>query len=439
MPGGAASPVAIGRQALSTLALRAFQLGASLLSTLLLARVLGAGEFGAYSYASSWLWLLANFATAGFTFASVRAVAQGLALGKHADVRSHIKTAYLLTVVLSVVAAALVSQAPELLFAESPALADAATLGVAFSPLLSLVLVAQAVLRGQGLNLRGLAGEQLILPALLVVLVGWIALGGPEWRSAERALYLYGGCLALAAVASLVLQWRSLPPELRHGAGSFDRRWLLDALPFLLVLGSVTLSSQFDVLVVGHQLGAHQTGVYAFAARLATLPALVVTVVAMPLSPAVAALFAKREARDLQRLIEKAALSAALGSSAVAAGVILGAPWLLPAIDPSLAAGHVALLILCLGRVAEAWFGPGGTVLTMTRHAWAAGIAQAIGALVSVALNLLLVGRHGIEGAAVATAVSCVLRGAAMWYWTRRQEGVQASAVEALWRLSRSG
>jgi O-antigen/teichoic acid export membrane protein len=438
-PKEGASLTVFGLQTLSTLALRAFQLGALLLTTLVLARVLGPVEFGAYSYASSWLALLAGFATVGFTHASVREVAHALALGRHAEARSHIVTAYATTLAAGVLAVAVVLLAQGRLLATGVGMAGAASIGVALTPLLALLLVAQAVLRGQGFSVRAQVAELLILPSFMLLVTVWLGLAGPSWRTADRALYLYGACLFVALLIGLALQWRAPPAELRQGGARVDPKWMVAALPFVLVLVSVTISGQFDVLTVGGMRGATETGVYALAARLSLMPAVVLTAVGTPLSPAIAALYAKRESAELERLVAVAALVGALGSTAVAVCVLVGAPWLTRLINPTFEAGGSALLILCLGRVVEAWFGPGGLVLAMTRHAWPAGIAVAIGAVASVALNLLLVGPYGIEGAAIATAASCLLRGFAMWYWVRKYEGVRASAIEALFSVARRG
>lgn len=427
----------LGLQTLSTLGLRAFQLGALLVVTVALARLLGPREFGVYSYASSWLSLLAGLATAGFTHASVREVAQALALANYTEARSHIKTAYVTTLAASLLVVAAVLVASGILFAEGAGMARAASIGVALTPLLAVMLVAQAVLRGQGQSARAQAAELLVLPGLMLLATVCLVVAGPTWRTADRALCLYGACLLIALVIGVALQRRALPPELRSGGARFDKKWIVAALPFVLVLVSITVSAQFDVLTVGEVLGARETGVYAFAARLSTLPAIVLTVVATPLSPAIAALFARREQAALQRLVDTAALGGAVGSTVVGIAVIVGAPWLMRSLDPTFEAGRGALLILCLGRVGEAWFGPGGTVLAMTRHAWPAGVAVAVGALASIGLNLLLVGTYGIEGAAYATAGSCLIRGGVMWYWVRRFEDVRASAFEALLSVAR--
>src|SRR5258705_2720324 len=129
-----------GVQTLSTLALRGFQIAALLLTTLLLARVLGPVQFGAYSYASSWLALLAGFTTVGFTHASVREVAQALALAKHAEARSHIVTAYVTTLAASLLVVAAVLLAQGALFAPGAGMKGAASIGVALTPLLALLL-----------------------------------------------------------------------------------------------------------------------------------------------------------------------------------------------------------------------------------------------------------------------------------------------------------
>ena len=69
-----------------------------------------------------------------------------------------------------------------------------------------------------------------------------------------------------------------------------------------------------------------------------------------------------------------------------------------------------ALKILCIGQLVNASVGSVGVLLDMTGNEKDSAGAIGLGAGANVALNALLIPRYGVEGAAIATATSIVIR-----------------------------
>jgi O-antigen/teichoic acid export membrane protein len=88
---------------------------------------------------------------------------------------------------------------------------------------------------------------------------------------------------------------------------------------------------------------------------------------------------------------------------------------------PEFERGSTALSILLVGQVVNVAAGPVGVLLTMTGHEKRVAAAVGASACCNLLLNLLLIPRFGIEGAAVASAVSLILWNAAMLLWSLRR------------------
>lgn len=414
--------------------MRAFQLGAGFASTVILARMMGAEGFGAYAYAIGWTTLLAGFTNLGFSHSAVREVARARAAHDQHGIDSFTSTAYLTTVGASVLAVGAVIMLSDVLFAADPLLRDTARVAVLLVPLLSTVLLAQGLLRGHGTVLGAQAPEMILIPGLLLAACAYLALFAPSLLTPLTMVGVYAVSVIVAVAAGAYLLRASFPGRWRP-----DRKWIKVSLPFFVVLSSTAINAQFDVLMVGASEGSAATGVYAFATRLSAVPMIALTAISMPLSPMVAATFTKGRLGETQRLTTLSAIGGAVGTTAIAITLVLAAPLVTAAVGEEYTAGVGALAILCTGRVVEAWLGPGGTVLAMTRYAGLAGAAVATGAGVNVMLNLLLIGPFGIEGAALATAAGQSTKAFIMWTLARRRVGIRTSVFEAAFTFSRVG
>jgi O-antigen/teichoic acid export membrane protein len=293
-------------------------------------------------------------------------------------------------------------------------------------------LLAQGLMRGHNKVLRAQAPEMILIPGLLLVSCGLLGLFAPASLTPHVAVRIYGAAVIVALLAGLCTLRASLPT-----LGRPEKKWLIVSLPFFVVLSSTAINAQFDILMVGASAGSAATGVYALATRLSAVPMIALTAISMPLSPMVAMTFTTGTTGETQRLTALSAMGGAIGTTVIAAALLLAAPVLTAAIGVEYTTGLGALTILCAGRVIEAWLGPGGTVLAMTEHAGLAGGSVAVGACVNVLLNLLLIGPFGIEGAALATASGQATKAVMMWLLARSRVGIRTSAVEASIMLAR--
>jgi len=176
--------------------------------------------------------------------------------------------------------------------------------------------------------------------------------------------------------------------------------------PMLLSSAMFLVMSWTDTLLVGHFLEEDQVGIYRVAFRMAA----VVTLVQAAVNSYAAPLFAERHASG-----DRAGLRAALRQTTLlnvtfsvpVFGVLVAVPgWWMGWFGEAFVAGATCLVWLAAGQVVNALCGPVMYLLNMTGHERPAQRIVWVAALVNLGLNLWAIPRFGIEGAAVATALS---------------------------------
>jgi len=199
----------------------------------------------------------------------------------------------------------------------------------------------------------------------------------------------------------------------------------------------------FDRLLVGFYLPIEAAGWYQVAAQASGAFAVVVGAFNAIFTPMIAGLLVRGERERLEELFRVATKWGALAvlpgaalclaAPEAALGSIWGADYL-PAAAP--------LVILTCGQLVTVGTGAVGYLLMMSGHPnlWLGLSLGALGA--DVLLNVLLIPRYGLVGAAAATAMSVavlfigglivVRRRLGIWPWDRRFLGVVATGVGVL-------
>ncbi len=378
--------------------------------TTALARACGTYNFGVYSYVFAVVQILSILAQLGLQVMAVREVAAYQATGRWGLLRGFIRQANLLVLAVSalLVAGAL---AGGWVFADRflPAQVKTFAWGLALFPLIALGNLRGAILRGFHRIVQGQLPEFVLRPGifLLLVLSFWSWADGrelaPEWAMALHA----GAGLAAFACGAIMLN-RHLPRELRDVAREYDsRRWLRSAVVLSLMTSMQIINSQTDIVMLGMLAGAREAGIYRVAVQCALLVIFGLAVVNMVVAPYFGAAYARQDMarlRSLTRVCARVAAACALPVFLVcyfAGDRVLGAVF-----GPEFAAGHASLRILAAGQLFGTAMGSVVILLSMTGHERSLTRGLAVTAVLNIGLNLLLIPRWGMEGAATATAVS---------------------------------
>jgi O-antigen/teichoic acid export membrane protein len=146
--------------------------------------------------------------------------------------------------------------------------------------------------------------------------------------------------------------------------------------------------------------------------------------------PNIAGMHARGDRIGLQHLVTKAARIVSLMAAAgLAILLFAGHPLLSLMFGAEFTEAYMALIILAFGQLVNALFGPVALVLNMTGHERLTLIGVLVAVGVNVLLNLLLIPRFGMEGAACASAAALITWNVVLAIILRRRVGYCSSVV----------
>jgi O-antigen/teichoic acid export membrane protein len=412
-----------------TLGVKLVNAGLTLLTSVVLARSLGAKGYGAYAYAVSWVSLLLIPATMGLDTLLTREAARCRTTDNWPVLKGVLSWSDHVVLPAALMIAAGIAAAVWL-WAESldPIVVDCLWASIPLLPVMAVIQLRGGSTRGLGKVIAAQVPMLVVLP--LVFLGAVLVLHLVADLSAPRVVALRTAGAVLAAAVAVWLLHRILPAEVRSALPEYHRRsWLKSAVPFLFLNAAVILNQQVGVVMLGSMVGPAAAGVYDVARRMAMLVSFVLLAVNMPLGPIVANLYARGEIERLQRIVVKGARVAAAGSCVIAFALIILGPWILRLFGEGFTAGLPVLTILCLGEILSAAAGSVGLVLNMTGHERDTLRGVGVAAIGNVLLSALLIPLWGIFGAALAGAISTALWNVLLIIWMRRHVGLNSTVL----------
>ncbi len=391
----------------------------------LLARFLGAREYGVFVLGLALFNFAGVLADLGLREGIGRDMASALGRGDREMAKATIRGGSLLALGVSLVAAvgllairpwaAFSFKATELgwilsLFA--PAL-PFATVGAIFLSAL------QALRRVAALSVV----QYLLDPTLrIATFVGLTFVGWQLFAAVASHL------LASVAIAVVAVLWLSSSVPLGSPArsrGFRPRHLIAFSLPLLIthVVGFVLQWT--DTLLLGYYLTAREVGVYAAAGRLAGLGGMFLTAVSTIFAPKIYALYGQGDLAEVGRLYQRSTRWIVMLAVPLFLYTALNAQFLLALFGPEFVKGVPALLTLAAATLVMTGTGPVGDMILMTgRSKVVLYAATAYGAL-GLWLNVYMVPRWGLLGAALATGLTLALSNLANVFLAWRFTGLQ--------------
>lgn len=371
--------------------------GVRLVTLWLLARVLGPATFGLYTTATTVVTLVQMVSPLGADSGALLFAAR--AGNDRARLKGTAQTVLLLGLVGGVLGtvALIIGRS----FADAPL---SSALGIVAPAVLvgSLAAVLSALLQA-GRRFRSFVLATLVvwpIATLLASVVG-LAVGGLD---AVLVAYVGGGVAALVALGWSA--WSELGPLLRDPTieATRDVRGLLSfSLPQSLSKVLWQFNLWTDVLMLSWLSTAADVGIYRVALSIAMLGTLPVMALTTAMNPRAAALVQAGELARLDHLLKVATRTLLVLLAPCFLLLALLPELLLRVFDPVYERGAAALLALVAGQAIYVLTGPTGSLLAMGGYA-RVNLANNLGAVaLNVALNLALIPRMGVLGAALAS------------------------------------
>jgi O-antigen/teichoic acid export membrane protein len=380
--------------------------------TILVARSLGASDYGHFAFFLSLVFVAALLGTLGLPAAANLFVVRYRDRAWEPYVRHYIGFGFTVSAVFTV-AVTLAGIAALRLY---PPTADLLPLPVAgmvlFAAAVAWLRLGVDVARALGHPVAAAVAEQQLYGrgAMLAVVASIVAAGAD--LSAAAALYIW---TLSAGISGLVLLWKIRTAANLGAAATIGRRWqryrlwLSVSTTMLVTPVFFFIVSETDVLALGFFREPAEVGIYNVARRLAEITQFPHAAMVALVLPRLAKAYGQRDTARFQACVDTMNLAALIpGCIAIVLLVTFRYP-LLSLFGAEFTAGQQVILIMCITRVVDMTLGPASEILMMSgRHVQASRINIAF-SVFNIVLNLLLVPRYGMVGAAVTTLTTVTL------------------------------
>lgn len=410
-----------------TFLMRVANAGLVLLTQILLARWIGGYEFGIYTYVWTWVLLLGALTHFGLAASPQRFIPEYVQRGDWSSLRGYLLGSRWLAVALSTGFATAGALLIHLFSARIDAwLVVPLYLSLACVPMFVLTLVQDGLARSYDWPQLAMGPAYFLRPLLLIAILFTLHVAGRDLAAVD-VLWASLGATWITALVQLALLQTRLRRHVAAGPKSYSPSlWLKLSLSIFMVDGFYLLLAHCDILLLQLFVEPDQVGIYAASAKLAAVVSFVYFAVSAAAAHKFTELIVSDRPDDLNAFMRRTVTWTFLPSAAIAAAIVaLGEP-LLWLFGPEFVAGYPLLVILVVGLLARASVGPVERLLTMCGQQVPCAWVYAAVFVLNIVLNVSLVPRLGLPGAAIATATALVIESILLFLVARRRLGIHA-------------
>lgn len=394
-----------------TFILKVSGLLAGFLFTFVISRYLGPDALGVFSICLTVVTILTVLGVAGLDTTMVRLIAERSAKGEHLFVRQiYYKAAKLVlifTVILSVAAFFLASFIASAVFNKAQLTDPIKIASLSITPMALMMLNSQAM---RGLKrIREFALFQYFLRFFLplAVLVVSMQLNYGD----QVAITAFVAGIFLLAFSSTVVILRSFKcSKPTSTPGDVKVKYLFSiALPLLMASFVIFIKGRINILMLGIYMSETDVGIFTVAVKLATLSTTSVMAVSSIAAPKFAEFYGKSDFSGLETVVKHSAKLMFYTSLPFMILFALFPEFFLGFFGEQIKAGVPAFLILIAAYLIYGISGTAGYFLQMTGNPVVFQNIVLISTAWNVLLNVILIPKFGILGAAMASLIDMVV------------------------------
>ena len=401
---------------------------------ILLARWMGATEYGTYDYVISIATFLGFSAALGLPSCLLRFIPKYSVEENWGKLRGIIWGSWRYVLISSVVFTLI---AITVVFTWSKYNPDITLisffLGLGMTPLWSLVRHQREMSRGIKRMSLAYLPFNFVFPLLVIV-------GGFYYRQnlkSDRAILISALCLFAVLILQLYIFKQKIPQQCSITPAVYSRReWFAVAIPLLFNDSAFVLLSQTDTIMTGSILGSYYVGIYSAAFKTAAGASFILMGVNAIAAPMFATLHAQGDYAGLQKLTSSVARWMFYPTFIFALLLIIFGDRVLGTFGAEFVAARWSMTILILGQLVNVGAGSVGYLMQMTGHHKQCAYVMGCSAILNLVLNAILIPTLGILGGAIATALTMALWNIWLHQLVIKHLGVKPSIVSTMniWR-----
>lgn len=390
-----------------TLILNVATVALAFLLQLLLARLMGAEQLGWFMLGMAWISILSILCLCGFSVSVIRLYGEYTEKKYDALISGLLKRA--VHIVLGASSFIALIGITGLFFINTPFTTEFNTLALAFAilPIWCFMILRQGMLRAFKMVVKAKIPENIIRPLGAIILCIFLYVIQDQTLSADQAMAM--NALAVLIAILLSQKWfnQVRPHHLKDITPDYKtREWLKISLPMTLTTWIPAVLRRSDVIMIGWFIDAHAVGIYSVAVALSTVVQMAYNSVVNVVAPLYAEHHFKNDYKTTRK-IYLMAMGTVGGLTLIgSAFMVFISPYILPIFGESFSQGHNAFLILLAGQMIGSLAGTPESYLGMSDRQNTLAKWFIVGVILNIALNIPLIQTYGIEGAALATAMT---------------------------------
>ncbi|MFO0752357.1 MAG: flippase [Thermodesulfovibrionales bacterium] len=257
-------------------------------------------------------------------------------------------------------------------------------------------------------------------------------------REAFMPFVVYLISIAVAFVLSLFLWLRKIPAAPAGSGEKVELKAVLHVSLPILVSGSLYLFMGWvDKIILGVYAPESDVGIYNIALKVSTLTSLSLLAVNSIAAPQFAQCYGSGDTEGLRKIAQQSTRLIFWSSAPVLALFFFFPSFTLGLFGPEFRAGAAALLMLTFGQFVNAFSGSVGYLLQMTGRQRVFQNVMLFTVAANLTLNLTLVPRYGMNGAAFATMCSVILLNMVPFFLIRSYYGFFTFSPAAVFNLKK--
>ncbi|RJR19632.1 MAG: flippase [Nitrospiraceae bacterium] len=263
------------------------------------------------------------------------------------------------------------------------------------------------ILRGHKDAFRALIPESLIAPFFKIVVFLLLTLKG---IAPFYAIIAFVTGEILSVIVSFSYLQKILRP-LKAVRGQCDKKKIMEVAYTIIFTGmSVLLYTQADVWILGMFKPTEIVGIYGIATKLVLLVYFPMMAFAAVIPSLISSIHASGDLTELKKVVSESTRWIMSMAMPIILILLIEGKYILKYFyGPEFEAGYTVLVILTLGQMIKAGAGLIGVILQMTGEHKVYMKVNIVLGILNIILNILLVPRYGMTGAAAATSFCLVM------------------------------
>ncbi len=392
--------------AIGTFGIMVTGMGLSLVTTVLLARILEPTDFGIYKYVMAWVGLLSIPASLGSGPLIVREVATFQAKANWGLLRGILRWSNIAVFITSITIGLIASFVSWFFISNDLTVRYTVVMAMLLLPISNLVGLRQSAIRGLNHVLCSQLLEKLLDPILFFLSFLILYTFFRYWLNPICLVGMKAAISVVVLIVGSMLLHSVLPPKTFRAIPAYQvKRWVKSIISFTLTSGLHTINRHADLIMVGALMGMNAAGVYAVVSYGAVMIKFIIIATNTAISPTAAKLYTKDNQQRLQWITTMSARLVFISSLLLCSVLIVFGRKFLLIFGPDFTRSFDAFLILTVGRTVQISMGLSGMLLNMTGYERETAIGTTLGAVLNIVLNAVLIPVWGLEGAACATVI----------------------------------